>query len=72
MADHTLEVPKFEGDITDHQGVTLDARGVLVMSPLAVMTPKTALIHAAHIVALVDRSENFEEFRAVLRAVLAA
>ena len=71
MKDHTLEVPKYEGDVTDHQDVTLNGEDVIVMSPLAVMNPQTALIHAAHIVALVDRSENFQEFREVLKAVLA-
>jgi len=71
MLDHTLEVPKFEGDVSDHQGVGMVGDGVRVMSPLAVMNPQTALIHAAHIVALADRSENFQEFREILKAVLA-
>jgi hypothetical protein len=75
MLDHTLEVPKFEGDIINRQVVAMehpnsDNERVRVMSPLAVMTREQALVHAAWIVAQADRSENFEEFRAILKAVL--
>jgi hypothetical protein len=70
--DHTLEVPKFEGDVSNTQLVTAnpDLDMVQVRAPMAVMTKDGALILAAWLVALVDRSENFEEFRAILKAVL--
>lgn len=73
MPDHTLEVPKFEGDIFNSQMVGMQNDQIVrVQSPLAVMTKEQALVHAAWLVAIVDRSENFEEFRAVLKAVLEA
>lgn len=72
MRDHTLEVPKYEGDVTDHQGVVITAEDAIqVQSPLAVMTREQALIHAAWIVAQADRSENYTEFREILKRVLA-
>ena len=77
ITDHTLDVPAFEGDVTNHQavGVSNPLNEVLggtvsVASPLAVMTRQQALIHAAWLVVCADQSENFEEFRRVLRAVL--
>jgi hypothetical protein len=70
VADHTLEVPKFEGDVTNMQLVSLADETVRVMSPSAVMSREAALIHAAWIVALADRSDNFEQFRRILRTVL--
>jgi len=75
MRDHTLEVPKFEGDIANLQLVAMenpksDNERVRVMCPLAVMTREQALVHAAWIVAQVDESENYEEFRSILKAVL--
>jgi hypothetical protein len=72
VADHTLEVPKFEGDVTNMQlvAVSLADETVRVMSPSAVMSREAALIHAAWIVALADRSDNFEQFRKILRTVL--
>lgn len=75
MADHTLGVPKFEGDITNRCAVAVDGTGtVMLMNPGAsiAMSKEQALVHAAWLVAIVDRSENFEEFRAVLKAVLEA
>jgi hypothetical protein len=69
--DHTLEVPKYEGDITNTQLVGLAQDGdVVVMAPSSSMTRTEALIKAAWIVALVDKSDNFEDFRRVLKAVL--
>jgi hypothetical protein len=71
--DHTLEVPKFEGDITNRCAVAMDSQGtVMLMNPGAsiAMSKEQALVHAAWLVAIVDRSENFEEFRAILKAVL--
>jgi hypothetical protein len=70
MNDHTLEVPKFEGNILNVQGVATKDESVVVLHPLVRMSKSAALIHAAHIVALADHSENFEEFRAILKAVL--
>lgn len=74
MNDHTLEVPKYEGDVTNCQLVANgpDDRGdkIFIMSPSPLMSKREALVHAAWIVALADQSENFEEFRRVLRAVL--
>jgi hypothetical protein len=73
--DHTLEVPKFEGDITNRCAVAMDSKGtVMLMNPGAsiAMSKEQALVHAAWLVAIGDRSENFEEFRAILKAVLEA
>lgn len=76
MPDHTLEVPKFEGDITNRCAVAIDDSdgNVLVVNPAAsiAMVKEQALVHAAWIVALADQSENFEEFRRILKAVLEA
>jgi len=68
--DHTLEVPKFEGDVSNAQLVGIQGEVVRVLAPLPVMNRQQALINAAWIVALADPSENFEEFRAILKAVL--
>lgn len=71
MIDHTLEVPKFEGDVSNAQLAAMQNDQIVrVQAPLAVMTKEQALIHAAWLVAIVDRSENFEEFRRILKAVL--
>lgn len=71
MKDHTLEVPKFEGNVMNTQGVGVNHDGdVVVMSPTSSMSQTEALVKAAWIVALVDKSENFEQFRRVLKAVL--
>jgi hypothetical protein len=76
MKDHTLEVPKYEGDIGNDQLVTTvnphsDHEAVMVARPSSQpMTKAQALVHAAWIVAQADQSENFEEFRRVLKAVL--
>jgi hypothetical protein len=73
MKDHTLEVPKFDGDVTNIQAVAIGngvQEEIRILSPSPVMTKEQALIHAAWIVALADQSENFEEFRRVLKAVL--
>ena len=69
-ADHTFDVRKFEGDVTNYQGVAVKDEQVFVVSPLAVMTKEQALVHAAWIVALADESDNYSEFRAALKAVL--
>lgn len=71
--DHTLEVPKFEGDVTNRCAVAMDSQGtVMLMNPGASisMTKEQALVHAAWIVAIVDHSENYEDFRSALKAVL--
>jgi hypothetical protein len=70
VKDHTLEVPTFEGDIANVQEVSADSETIRVLSPSPAMTKEQALIHAAHIVALADKSENFHEFRQILKAVL--
>jgi hypothetical protein len=70
MADHTLEVQKFEGDFTNAQGVAKNHDDVVIMHPLIQMSRQGALVHAAWLVAIADTSENFEEFRGVLKAVL--
>ena len=71
MTDHTLDVPKFEGDIMNRQAVGAKGDGkILIMSPSPLMSKTEALVHAAWIVAIADQSENFEEFRRVLKAVL--
>jgi hypothetical protein len=74
VADHTLKVPKFEGDVTNLQAVALHGASeeIVLLAPSAMpMTKTEALIHAAWLVALADRSENFGEFRRILKAVLA-
>jgi hypothetical protein len=63
ITDHTLEVPQFEGDITNLQGVGGIKDDITIRSPLAVMTREQALVHAAW---------NFTEFRAILRKILNA
>lgn len=73
--DHTLEVPKFEGDSANQQlvgslGSIDEPNTIVVNAPLSVMTKEQALIHAAWLVAVADRSENFQEFRGILKAVL--
>lgn len=71
MSDHTLEVRKFEGDITNRQVVAVAKdEMVQVMAPSIVMSKTEALVHAAWLVALADQSENYEEFRQILKAVL--
>ena len=77
MNDHTLELPKFSGDISNYQLVTAHAKGerdqsIIIGSPLPIMSKEQALILAAWIVAIADTSENFEEFRSVLKAVIEA
>jgi len=68
--DHTLDVRKYEGDVTNYQGVTVKDEDIIVISPLVTMDRKQALVHAAWLVALADESENYAEFRAALKAVL--
>lgn len=68
--DHTLEVKKFDGDVTNHQSVTLKGEEIVLLSPSTVMTREQALVHAAWLVALADESANYAEFRAALKAVL--
>jgi hypothetical protein len=68
--DHTFDVRKYEGDVTNYQGVALKDDKVLVMSPLTLMTKEQALVHAAWLVVLADESDNYTEFRAALKAVL--
>jgi hypothetical protein len=69
--DHTLEVPKFEGNVENTQSVAITADGdIVVMSPTTSMSRTDALVKAAWIVAIADRSENFAEFRGILKAVL--
>jgi hypothetical protein len=72
ITDHTLEVPQFEGDITNSQAVSSIEGEVRVLAPKARMPRREALVHAAWIVALGDESDNFTQFRAILKAVLAA
>jgi hypothetical protein len=69
----TLDVPgKYEGDVENHQMVAMQGDKVRVQSPLAMMTKEQALIHAAWIVAIADRSEDYTEFREILKRVLGA
>ena len=71
MADHTLDVPKYQGDVANSQLVGVQGDDtVRVLAPLAVMTREQALIHAAMIVAMVDKTQDFQEFRGILKAVL--
>jgi hypothetical protein len=71
MADHTLEVPKYQGDVSNSQLVGGQAdETVRVLAPLSVMTREQALIHAAWLVAMVDKTPDFQEFRGILKAVL--
>jgi hypothetical protein len=72
--DHTFDVNKFDGPVTNEQGVIVNDTGekLVVSSPSAVMSKQQALIHAAWLVALADDSTNYEEFRKILRAVLGA
>jgi hypothetical protein len=70
-AAKTLDVPgKYEGDVDNQQMVDVQGDKIQVLSPLAVMTRDQALIHAAWIVALADRSEDYTEFREILKRVL--
>ena len=68
--DHTLEVPKYEGNITNAQLVAVKDDNIVVLHPILQMSKSAALVHAAWLVAVADQSENFEEFRRVLKAVL--
>jgi hypothetical protein len=74
--DHTLEVSTFEGNITNFQMVTMvhpnsENEAIVVGKPnTQPMTRLQALVHAAWIVACADQSENFQEFRQILKAVL--
>ena len=68
--DHTLEVPKFEGDIENQQLVGSHGESIVVQMPKLEMTPHEALVHAAWLVGVADKSENFAEFRGILKAVL--
>jgi hypothetical protein len=68
--DHTLEVPTYEGDVSNEQIVGGIKNSITVAAPLSLMTKQKALIHAAWIVALADQSENFQDFRQILKAVL--
>jgi hypothetical protein len=70
--DHTLDVPKAEVDTMNAQGVGAQGDQIVVIMPKARMSKTEALVHAATIVAMADRSENFEEFRSILKAVLEA
>jgi hypothetical protein len=70
VKDHTLEVPKFEGNVANTQLVAVRDDRIIVMKPQIEMTREEALMHAATIVALTDKTENFEEFRGILKAVL--
>ena len=72
--DHTFDVNKFDGPVTNEQGVMVNDTGekIVISSPSMIMTKQQALIHAAWVVAMADDSANYEEFRKVLRAVLAA
>lgn len=71
ITDHTLDVPKFEGDVTNKQAVGRLGDDIVILAPTsAEMTREQSLIHAAWLVALADESENCEEFRRILRAVL--
>jgi hypothetical protein len=73
MKDHTLEVSKFEGDVTNRCAVAVDGKDTItLLNPGAslAMTKEQALVHAAWLVALADRSENYTEFREILKAVL--
>lgn len=71
ITDHTLDVPKFEGDVTNFQEVSIGSDDrIAIRSPLSFMNREQALIHAAWIVVLADESENCEEFRRILRKIL--
>ena len=70
MTDHTLDVPKYEGNITNIQAVAAKDESIVVLRPNVQMSKSAALVHAAWLVAIADQSENFEEFRRVLKAVL--
>jgi hypothetical protein len=72
ITDHTLEVPQFEGDITNSQSVGGIGGDITIVAPKVRVQKREALVHAAWIVALADESENFTEFRSILKAVLAA
>jgi hypothetical protein len=67
---HTLDVPRFEGRVENEQMVDVQGDKIQVISPSSVMTREEALIHAAWIVALADQSEDYTEFRSVLKTVL--
>ncbi len=72
MTDHTLDVPKYQGDVTNRCAVSVDRNCIIQLNPGAAisMTKEQALVHAAWLVVLADQSKNFEEFRRVLKAVL--
>lgn len=59
-----------ELDISNTQVVGANGSDVVVMMPKPRMTKTEALIQAAWLVAIADQSENFEDFRAILRKVL--
>jgi hypothetical protein len=68
--DHTLEVPKFIGDVANLQMVSKSGDAVVIVHPLLSMSKQAALVHAAWLIAMADTSENFQEFRGILKAVL--
>jgi hypothetical protein len=70
VADHTFDVPTADVDTTNVQLVGAHKDTIVIMKPKLEMTRREALIHAATIVALADPSENFLEFRGILKAVL--
>jgi hypothetical protein len=43
---------------------------IVLALPQIQMTKHQAMVHAAWLIALADRSDNFEEFRGILKAVL--
>jgi hypothetical protein len=71
-SDHTLEVPKYEGNTLNFCGVGARGDSIVVLKPQTEMPKIAALIHAAQIVAIADQSENFVTFRGILKAVLEA
>ncbi len=58
------------GDITNQQLVAIQGESIVVLALRAKMTKCEALVHAAWIVALADQSEEFADFRAILKSVI--
>jgi hypothetical protein len=57
-------------DVTNKQIVGVRGDNIVLLAPRVVMGKTEALVHAAWIVSLADQSEEFADFRAILRQVL--
>jgi hypothetical protein len=57
-------------DIANKQAVGVNGSSIVIMFTQPRMSKLDALVHAAWLVALADTSENYEDFRGILKRVL--